>query len=64
MGLLGIFLRLGLLLCLAYRAWSVLLVGSAAALMSAAFSGEPPLTHWTQTFMGGAARVVAQFQVW
>ena len=37
MELLGIFLGLGLLLWLAYRGWSVLLVGSAAALVSAAF---------------------------
>ena len=61
MGQLGILLGLGLLLWLAYRGWSVLLVGPAAALVAAAFSGEPLLAHWTQTFMGAAARFVAQF---
>ena len=46
---------------LAYRGWSVLRVGPLAALVAAALSGEPLLAHWTQTFMGGAARFVAQF---
>jgi H+/gluconate symporter-like permease len=64
MGLLGIFLGLALPLWLAYRGWSVLLVASTAALVSAASSGEPLLAHWKQTFMGAAARVIAQFQVW
>ena len=32
-----------------------------AALIAAAFSGEPLLAHWTQTFMGSAAGFVAQF---
>ena len=61
MGLLGILLALGLLMWLAYRGWSVLLVAPAAALLAAAISGEPLLAHWTQTFMGGAARFVAQW---
>ncbi len=61
MGLLGIFLGLALLTRLAYRGWSVLLVGPLAALMTAALSGQPLLAHWTQTLMGGAARFVAQF---
>lgn len=61
MGLLGILLALALLMGLAYRGWSVLLVAPAAALVAAAFSGEPILAHWTQTFMGGAARFVAQW---
>ncbi len=61
MGLLGILLGLGLLMWLAYRGWSVLLVGPLAAVLAAAFSGEPLLAHWTQTFMNGAARFVAQF---
>ena len=61
MGLLGILLGLGLLVWLAYRGWSVLLLAPAAALVAAAFAGEPLLAHWTQTFMGGAARFVAQF---
>ena len=61
MGLLGILLALGLLIWLAYRAWSVLLVAPLAALLAAAMSGEPLLAHWTQTFMGSASRFVAQW---
>ena len=58
MGLLGILLALALLMWLAFRGWSVLLVAPAAALLAAAMSGEPLLAHWTQTFMGGASRFV------
>ena len=36
-------------------------MGPLAAVLAAAFSGEPLLAHWTQTFMNGAARFVAQF---
>ncbi|MBL6615206.1 MAG: GntP family permease [Reyranella sp.] len=61
MGLVGILLGLGLLVWLAYRGWSVLLLAPAAALVAAAFAGEPLLAHWTQTFMGSAAQFVAQF---
>ena len=61
MGLLGILLGLALLVWLAYRGWSVLLLAPAAALVAAAFGREPLLAHWTQTFMGGASGFVAQF---
>jgi H+/gluconate symporter-like permease len=61
MGLLGILLGLGLLVWLAFRGWSVLGLAPVAALVAAAFSGEPLLAHWTQTFMGAAAGFVAQF---
>ncbi|MBN9595253.1 MAG: GntP family permease [Afipia sp.] len=61
MGLFGIFLALGLLIWLAYRGWSVLLLAPAAALIAAAVSREPLLAHWTQTFMGSAAQFLAQF---
>jgi H+/gluconate symporter-like permease len=61
MGLLGILLALGLLIWLAYRGWSVLLLAPAAALIAAAISREPLLAHWTQTFMGSAAQFLAQF---
>ena len=61
MGLVGILIGLGLLMWLAYRGRSVLLVAPLAALVAAAFSGEPLLAHWTQTFMGGAARFIAQW---
>ena len=61
MGLLGILLALALLMWLAYRGWNVLLVSPVAALLVAAISGEPLLAHWTQTFMGGAARFFTQW---
>ncbi|KRC69289.1 Inner membrane permease YgbN [compost metagenome] len=61
MGLFGILLALVLLIWLAYRGWSILLLAPAAAMVTAAASGEPLLAHWTQTFMGGAAGFVAQF---
>src|ERR1044072_1662667 len=61
MGLLGILIALGLLIWLAYRAWSVLLLAPAAAVLAAGLAGEPLLAHWTQTFMGSAARFIMQF---
>ena len=59
--LLGILAGLALLIWLAYRGWSVLLVGPAAALLAAAFAGAPLLASWTQTFMEGAGGFVAKF---
>src|SRR5215469_16833553 len=61
MGLLGILVGLALLIWLAFRGWSVLLLAPAAALVAAAFGGEPLLANWTQIFMGSAARFLAQF---
>jgi H+/gluconate symporter-like permease len=61
MGLVGILVALGLLVWLSFRGWSVLLLAPAAAMIAAAFAGEPLLAHWTQTFMGSAAQFVAQF---
>ena len=61
MGLFAILFALGLLMWLAYRGWSVLLVSPLAALVAAALSGEPLLAHWTQTFMNGAARFFIQW---
>ena len=61
MGLAGILLGLALLVWLAFRGWTVLLLAPAAALLAAAFAGEPLLAHWTQTFMGSAAQFLAQF---
>jgi len=60
-GLVGILLGLGLLVWLAYRGWSVLGLAPVAAIIAAAFAGEPLLAHWTQTFMGSAAGFIAQF---
>lgn len=61
MGLLGILVALGLLIWLAYRGWSVLLLAPAAAVLAVGLAGEPLLAHWTQTFMGSAARFIMQF---
>lgn len=61
MGLLGILLALALLMWLAFRGWSVLLIAPAAAMLAAAMSGEPLLAHWTQTFMGSTSRFVARW---
>jgi H+/gluconate symporter-like permease len=61
MGLVGILLGLALLVWLAFRGWSVLLLAPAAALLAAAFAREPLLANWTQTFMGSAAGFLAQF---
>jgi hypothetical protein len=61
MGLLGILLALSALMFLAFRGWTILLIAPAAALVAAAFAGEPLLAHWTQTFMPAAAGFVAQF---
>jgi H+/gluconate symporter-like permease len=61
LGLVGVLAALGLLIGLAYRGWSVLLLAPAAALAAALFAGDPLLAHWTQTFMGSAAAFIAQF---
>ena len=61
MGLFGILLGLALLIWLAYRGWSILLLAPGAALIAAAFAGGPLLAYWTQTFMDSASRFVAQF---
>src|SRR6516162_1148604 len=61
MALAGILVSLALLVLLAYRGWSVLLLAPAAAALAAGLAGQPVLAHWTQTFMESAARFVAQF---
>ena len=61
MGLLGILAGLTFLMFFAFRGWTILLLAPGAALIAAAFSGEPLLAHWTQTFMSAAAGFVAQF---
>jgi len=61
MGLVGILVALGLLIWLAYRGWSILLLAPAAAVLAAGLAGEPLLANWTQTFMGSAARFVMRF---
>lgn len=61
MGLMGILAGLTLLMALAFRGWTILLLAPLAAIVAAAFSAEPLLAHWTQTFMPAAAGFVAQF---
>jgi H+/gluconate symporter-like permease len=61
MGLFGILLGLALLVWLAFRGWSILLLAPAAALIAAGFAGGPTLPYWTQTFMDNASRFIAQF---
>ena len=61
MGLLGILLGLLLLVWLAFRGWSVLVLAPAASLVAAAFGGQPLLANWTQILMGSAATFLAQF---
>ncbi|KOF55112.1 hypothetical protein AD428_02695 [Achromobacter sp. DMS1] len=61
LGLTGMIASLVLLIWFAYRGWSVLLLAPLSAMLAAAISGEPVLAHWTQTFMNGAARFLAQF---
>src|SRR5271165_4884603 len=60
-GLVGILIGLGLLIWLAFKGWSVLLLAPLAAIVAALFSQEPLLAHWTQTFMRSAAGFLAQF---
>jgi H+/gluconate symporter-like permease len=60
-GLAGMLASLGLLIWLAYRGWTVLLLAPLCAMLAALVSGEPVLAHWTQTFMLSAGRFLAQF---
>jgi H+/gluconate symporter-like permease len=60
-GLFGILVGLGVLIWLAFKGWSVLMLAPIAAMIAALFSREPLLAHWTQTFMHSAAGFVAQF---
>src|SRR5208283_5624890 len=61
MGLIGILVALGILIWLAFKGWSILLLAPLAAIAAALFSREPLLAHWTQTFMASAAQFVMQF---
>jgi H+/gluconate symporter-like permease len=61
MSVIGILIGLGLLVWLAYRGWSILLLAPLCALIAALLAGQPLLANWTQTFMSNAAGFVAQF---
>jgi H+/gluconate symporter-like permease len=59
--LLGILIALALLIALAFRGFSLLLAAPGAAIVAAAFSGEPLLAKWTLTFMQATGRFVTNF---
>src|SRR5215468_9083320 len=61
MSIVGILIGLGLLVWLAYRGWTILLLAPLCALVAALLAGQPLLANWTQTFMSSAAGFVAQF---
>ncbi|MBB3809371.1 GntP family permease [Pseudochelatococcus contaminans] len=61
MSILGILIALGLLIWLAYRGWSILLLAPLCAVLAALLAGQPLLANWTQVFMPSAADFVAQF---
>ncbi|OCJ07990.1 transporter [Rhizobium sp. AC44/96] len=61
MDIVGVLLALGILVWLAYRGWSILLLAPFCAILAALLAGQPLLANWTQTFMRNAADFVAQF---
>ena len=64
--LLGILIALGLLIFVAFRGLTPLLAAPAAAIVTAAFSGEPILAKWTLTLMGdgGASLSISSHCFW
>jgi len=60
-GLTGIFLALGLLIILAYRGVSVLLLAPLMAMLAAGFSSAPLLGLYTQVFMTSAGGFIISF---
>jgi len=61
LGILGIVLALALLMYLAYRGITVLVLAPATALLAAALGGAPLLASYTQTFMGATGGFVALY---
>ncbi|SLN71661.1 Citrate transporter [Roseivivax jejudonensis] len=61
MGLFGILLALGLLIFLAYKGASVLVVAPVMALLAAAFSLTPGLATYTQVFMPAAGGFIVTY---
>ncbi len=61
MDIVGVLIALGVLVALAYRGWSILLLAPLCALLAALLAGQPLLASWTQTFMRNAADFIAQF---
>ncbi|WP_151550471.1 MULTISPECIES: GntP family permease [Corynebacterium] len=61
LGLSGIFLSLGVLLVLAYRGHSVIIVAPIAALLATLLSGAPLLATYTQIFMPALGGFIISF---
>lgn len=59
--LIGMLLALALLIALAYRGISVLLLAPVAALLAVAFSGAPLLASYTQVFMPALGRFITLY---
>lgn len=60
-GLIGILLALALLIWLAYRGLSVLVVAPLCALLAVLIAGSPLLASYTQVFMPAAGRFIVAF---
>jgi H+/gluconate symporter-like permease len=62
MGLIGVLLSLGLLMYLAYRGISVLILGPLMALLAVVFAGEVPwLATYTHLFMPAAGQFIVLY---
>jgi H+/gluconate symporter-like permease len=60
--LLGIFLSLALLMLLAYRGFTVIVLAPLLALLAVALAGDRPLlATYTQVFMGGAGNFIRNY---
>lgn len=60
-GLVGILLALTLLIWLAYRGMSVLILGPLCALLAVLLAGAPLLASYTQVFMPALGRFIIAF---
>ena len=60
-GLLGIVLSLALLIWLAYRGVTVLVLGPLCALLAVLLAGAPLLASYTQVFMPALGRFIVAF---
>lgn len=61
-GILGIILALGMLMYLAYRGFSVLIIAPASALLAVALAGDVPiLATYTQVFMRSTGTFIIQY---
>jgi H+/gluconate symporter-like permease len=60
-GLIGVLLSLALLITLAYRGASVIVLAPLLAMLAVAFNGEPLLASYTQIFMPELGKFLAKF---